>query len=83
MGFVAPTKIPPTNPCCPVLFYSQLISGIWGFLAPAGRGKNGRLGGGSWLNVVTLSLHKKDDSDACDNDSYDADDENRLQEVLI
>ena len=46
-----------TNPGCPALFYSQLISGIWGFLCLVKRGKNSRLGGAK--NVVTLSSHKK------------------------
>ena len=52
-----PKKCCLTNPGCPALFYSQLISGIWGFLCLVKRGKNSRLGGAK--NVVTLSSHKK------------------------
>ena len=52
-----PKKYCRTNPGCPALFYSQLISGIWGFLCLVKRGKNSRLGGAK--NVVTLSSHKK------------------------
>ena len=51
------SEFPKTNPGCPALFYSQLISGIWGFLCLVKRGKNSRLGGAK--NVVTLSSHKK------------------------
>ena len=43
------------------------------------RSKNSCLGGASYKNVVTLSSpQKKHDSDACDNDEYDADDKNHL-----